>query len=397
MFSKQVVIVTPWFGQFGGGAEALARGMARELNRRGVRTIVLTTCSRSPYDDWWSDHWHPGVYEIDGVEVRRFSANRTESPYRAAIRKIQRGVSLTDTDQENFFEFSINSNPLVEALASFVNDKYEILALPYFFGLTHSAVNVYPHQISLVPCFHNEPQFYWPATKRLLANAKCIFYNSPEEKEMTITQYGNVVGRKVVEGAVCGVGVELGESQADITSPPALPGNYFVYAGRKERGKNVPLLCEWFAHHARNAPDSKLLFIGGGDSNLVATSKEFLDLGFVSETVKQRVIAGANAVLTLSENESFSIVLMEGWLLGVPAVVSANSAVMMGHVRRSSGGLYAADTEEFAAVLNYLQREPLVARRLGENGRQYARRNFSFDAVLERYLEVFNRRNGQLA
>ncbi len=393
MFTKQVVIVTPWFGQFGGGAESLARGMARELNRRGVRTIVFTTCSHSPYDDWWSDHWRPGVYEIEGVEVRRFSANQNKSPYRAAIRKIQQGASLTDTDQNNFFEFSVNSNALVDALAPFLNDGYEVLALPYFFGLTHSAVNVYPNQISLIPCFHNEPQFYWSATNRLLANARRIFYNSPEEKEMTINQYGNAVGRKVVEGVVCGVGVELTESQSETTTPE-LPANYFVYAGRKERGKNVPLLCEWFAQYARTAPDAKLIFIGGGDSGLVPATKEFLDLGFVSETIKQHVIAHANAVLTFSENESFSIVLMEGWLLGVPAVVSSNCAVMMGHVRRSSGGLYARDAEDFAAVLRYLQREPLVARRLGENGKQYARENFNFDAVLGRYLEVFNRTNG---
>ena len=391
---KQVVIVTPWFGEFGGGAESLARGMARELNRRGVRTLILTTCSRSPYDDWWSDHWKPGVYEVKAVEVRRFRVNRNKPPYKTAIRKIQQSAALTEKEEENFFEYSINSDALVEALAPFLTEDYDVLALPYFFGLTHSAVNAYPHQISLIPCFHDEPQFRWSPTQLLLSNAKHIFYNSPEEKEMTIKQYGKAVGRKAVEGIVAGVGVELADSKTD-ASRLELPPNYFVYAGRKERGKNVPLLCEWFTQYARGARDSKLVFIGGGDSDLVPATKEFLDLGFVSEMVKHRVIAGANAVLTLSENESFSIVLMEGWLLGVPAVVHANSAVMIGHVRRSSGGLYANNVNEFVAVLNYLQREPLVAERLGEHGRKYATENFSFDAVLERYLKVFNWRNGR--
>lgn len=394
MFTKEVIIVTPWFGEFGGGAESLARSMARELNRRGVRTIVLTTCSRSPYDDWWSDHWTPGVFDMDGVEVRRFSVHRNKSPYKTAIRKIQQGATLTEKDREDFFQFGVNSTALIDAVAPFLNDEYEVLALPYFFGSTHSAINAYRRKISLVPCFHDEPQFYWSPTQRLLANAKRIFYNSPEEKEMTIKQYGNAVGRKVVEGIVAGVGVELAESEAHSTSMPELPPNYFVYAGRKERGKNVPLLCEWFARYARNARDAKLVFIGGGESHLIPATEEFVDLGFVSEAVKQQVIAGAKAVLTLSENESFSIVLMEGWLLGVPAVVSASSAVLMGHIRRSSGGLYAANAEDFAGILNYLGCEPHVARRLGENGKQYATENFSFDAVLGRYFEVFNRRNG---
>ena len=41
MFNKKIGIITPWFGRFAGGAELLARGMARELNKRGVRTSCI--------------------------------------------------------------------------------------------------------------------------------------------------------------------------------------------------------------------------------------------------------------------------------------------------------------------------------------------------------------------
>lgn len=391
MLQKDIVIVTPWLGSFAGGAESLARGMAREFRRRGLNTIVFTTCSRSPYHSWWKDYYQPGTYNFEGVQVRRFRTNLNQSPYKDVILKIHAQNALTAGDEEDFFNFGINSNELCDALGELSPERYEVLALPYFHGLTHSAVNAYPGRVSLVPCFHDEPQFYWRATERLLVNAKHIFYNSPEEKEMTIKQYGRTVGRSVVEGTVAGVGIELTEATDDpLPAQLSLPANYFVYAGRKERGKNVPLLCDWFTEHVRRTQTTmKLVFIGGGDNDLLPRSDHFLDLGFVSEATKQEVITRSRAMVNLSNNESFSIVIMEGWLLGVPPIVSAECPVMKGHVRRCNGGLYVYSSDEFSAALDYLVRNDAIRDQLASNGRRYVARNFSSDAVLARYLATF--------
>jgi glycosyltransferase involved in cell wall biosynthesis len=391
MFDKKIIIVTPWFGRFAGGAELLARGMAREFNRRGVHASVFTTCSRSPYDDWWEDHYAPGVDEVEGVETHRFATVTDRAPYEAVIGKLRRGETLTSRDEQDFFSHGINSDDLVDALDEYVGRDYEIIALPYFHGLTHSAVNAYPGNISLVPCFHDEPQFYWAATEELLRHARHVFFNSEEEKLLTIRRYGRSVGRRIVESVVAGVGVELpacGELQGDDVE---LPGSYFVYAGRKEAGKNVRLLCEWFASYAEKfRRDTKLIFIGGGDESLIPSGDQFIDFGFVPEELKRRIVGGAKGVVNLSENESFSIVIMEGWLLGVPAVVSARCAVTTGHVRRCDGGLYVANGDEFALALNYLDDDGAARVALAANGRRYVEREFSFDAVLARYLREFS-------
>jgi len=390
MFNKKIIIVTPWFERFAGGAERLARGMAGELNKRGVPAMVFTTCSLSPYDSWWKDHYQPGVYDVAGIETRRFATVKGRARYDAVIGKQQRGVKLTPRDEQDFFNYGINSSDLVAALAGYVDD-HEIVALPYFHGLTHSVINRYPGRISLIPCFHDEPQFYWEATETLLRNSKLIFFNSIEEKQMTIRQYGQKVGRRIVEGVVAGVGVELPgcEEEPGAVSVP-LPDSYFVYAGRKEAGKNVPLLCQWFTSYTEQSRvNTKLVFIGGGDKALIPASDKFVDLGFVSEAMKQHVIRGSNGVINLSENESFSIVIMEGWLFGVPAVVSARCAVTKNHVRRCNGGLYVEDSDEFALALKYLEDHQAVRNTLAANGQQYLSREFSFDAVLARYLREF--------
>jgi glycosyltransferase involved in cell wall biosynthesis len=392
-FGKRIVIVTPWFGAFAGGAEALARSTARELVRRGVPVTIMTTCCRSPYDNWWEDHHSPGLSNSERTEVQRFPTDKDSAPYHAVVEKIRRGTELNRDDQQAFFDYGINSRELVLALREFANDdRCEILALPYFHGLTHAVARACPEKVSLIPCFHNEPQFYWPITAELLSNAKHIFYNSAEEKEMSIRQYGRAVGRKVVEGTLAGVAVELAHCNDEVESQAlSLPGDYFVYVGRKEQGKNVPLLCEWFAAYVESSDHNcKLVFVGGGESDLVPRSSRFVDLGFLSEAAKQEVIKRSRGIINLSENESFSIVLMEAWLLGVPAVVHGGCAVMRRHVRRANGGLYVYDLEEFSAALDYLINNPDVAQQLAENGKNYASRNFSFDKVLARYLRTFS-------
>jgi glycosyltransferase involved in cell wall biosynthesis len=394
MFNRKIGIITPWFGRFAGGAELLARNMARELNKRGISTIVFTTCSQSPYDSWWDDHYEPGVYKVEGIETRRFATGKIRERYDSVINKLGKRKKLSVQDEQDFFDYGINSHDLVQAVQDYINGEYELIALPYFHGLTHSVVNQYPGRISLVPCFHDEPQFYWSATERLLQNAKHIFFNSPEEKELTIKQYGPGVGRRIVESVVTGVGVEMHADVDLAQKPDSLPENYFIYAGRKERGKNVHLLCEWFLEYVKRfGSTTKLVFIGGGDKSLLPSSDHFVDFGFVSEKTKLQLIKHSKGVINLSENESFSIVIMEGWLCGVPSVVSANCPVTRNHVRRCNGGLYVSNSVEFGLGLKYLEDNDTVRHQLAANGRDYLMREFSFDVVLSRYLNELNSSN----
>ena len=191
-----------------------------------------------------------------------------------------------------------------------------------------------------------------------------------------------------MESPVTGVPVELaGTDNSKGTGTYKLPRDYFVYAGRKERGKNVPLLCEWFEKYVGQFNrKAKLVFIGAGDGSLLPMSDNFLDLGVVSEAEKYFIIKNAKALISLSDNESFSVVLMEAWLLGVPVVVSANCAVTKGHVRRSNGGLYVRNADEFAMVLRYIESNPEISRLLSANGKKYVCEKFSYDTVLYKYI-----------
>ena len=385
----KIIIVTPWFGEFAGGAEVLSKTLAIEFNRRGIETLVFTTCCKSPYADWWHDDYDEGEYEVYGLKTFRFSVNNTKTEYEDALGHfIHHKDKMTPKRYENFFVAGINSDNLVKAMKSYLDDGYEVIAMPYYQGLTHSLVNAYPHKISITPCFHDEEPFYWESIEKLLHNSKHIFYNAHEEKELTIQHYGQKIGKKMVESVVAGVGVELKKvSKIDISLK--LPDKYFVYMGRKEEGKNVHLLIKWFATFQKQYNSTiKLVFIGGGDASLIPDDNCFLDLGFVTEEEKQYIVTNALSLINLSTNESFSIVIMEAWLLKTPVIVHGNCKVTKGHCLRANAGLYPENEDEFIECLRYMEQNPNNAKQLGTNGKEYVETNFSNDTVLEKYLDV---------
>ena len=111
-------------------------------------------------------------------------------------------------------------------------------------------------------------------------------------------------------------------------------------------------------------------------------------LGYLPEDEKRAAVAGASVVVCPSPYESLSIVLLEGFALGTPALASARSPVLKDHCLRSQGGLYYSCAEEFSEALDLLVRNPDLRHALGQNGRRYVLENYRWEAVLARYRSL---------
>jgi len=72
-------------------------------------------------------------------------------------------------------------------------------------------------------------------------------------------------------------------------------------------------------------------------------------LGRVSDAEREALLRGALAIAIPSPFESLSIVLLEAWNHGVPALVNGHCKVLKGQVRRANGGLYFRSSAEFTA------------------------------------------------
>jgi glycosyltransferase involved in cell wall biosynthesis len=399
---QEMFFVCPWFGVFAGGAERAVRNLAIELQRRGVGVEVLTTCSASLYGDWTEDALPPGRGECEGVAVRRFPLNKGRlDRYRQAVHRWASGEAVPPSVEYDFFTYGISSDELVEAVGA-LPPSSPVVANPYFHALTFRTVVENPGRVHLLGSFHDEPQFSWHPVRDMFREARGILFQAEEEKDLAIRVHGLERGRHLIESPLVGMGIELDEATEQLLGDPqrlrsirerfGLPAEFFVAVGRKEAGKGVVRLVDWYGAYrarlaARGGPELPLVYLGRGDASLIPESDAFRDLGFVSEEEKFALMRLARATVNLSENEAFCFVLMESWLCGTPVVVSRDCAVTAGHCQRSAGGYAVADEEEFFAALDALEDREL-ADIAGEAGRQYVSAEYNWDVVTDRVVRA---------
>lgn len=395
MEAPRFTFVTPWYGHFAGGAEVATRSLVEQLAQRGFDVEVLTTCCKTPFDNWWRNTLPAGVEDVNGVIVRRFPVNTDgEDRYHAMNARLIRREPMTPAHQRQFVDNTIRSDALVEHLARHAVDRVAV-GLPFTQGLIDAACRALPGRFVLTPCLHDEPQALWDTTAEMFAAAGRCCFLSEEEKSLAIRLFGRL-GRRVVESTVVGVGCELPrdveslledhEALRHTREKHRLPDRFVVYVGRKDPGKNIAEVIRYMREHRAAGGREELLFLGGGDASLTPNEPGFRDLGFLPERDKYLVMAQATALINLSVNESFSIVIMEAWLTGIPVVASARSPVTSAHSRRSGGGAAVDTSEEFHAVLRIWEHDA-ARRRMALAGRQYVRRQYAWDAVIDRFLQ----------
>ena len=395
------VFITPWYGMFAGGLESEFRCYAEILTTLGHEVEVLTTCSQSPYHSWNIDFFKPGEENIEGVKVLRFKTNKeSRKKYLEAEEAAFKHPTLEQ--QYNFFNFGIASNDLVDYIATYPPEVI-LIAGPYFQSLSYLAITRYPQKIYLRTALHNEPQASWKPVQEMLINAKGFLLSTEAEKDLIIFLHCNCLGRKIVEHPVIGVPFyppaydqhSTFSAQPHESNPSelALPPKYFLYLGRKERGKGVDLLVTWYQRYIENCNQEgrepiPLVFLGGGHVDLLPThNPNFIDLGYVDIGEKNKILAKALGLINLSMYESFSLVLMEAWSLQVPVIVNAKCEVTKEHCYKSSGGITVDSETSFCEALKTLENIQ-IGRAMGFLGKQYYLSNYRLSKVINNFFDL---------
>jgi glycosyltransferase involved in cell wall biosynthesis len=373
-----------------GGAEDLARRTAEELASRGMTVTALTT--RALDHHTWNNHYPGGGSEINGIEVLRFDAQtRLGEPAMARIAgAIARGETLGEDDQRAWLAGVIYSDGLFEHIRS-SREYTHLLFLPYLFGTTFVGSSIRPDISYIVPCLHDEPYAHLPLVLKMLSSVKGLMFNSAGEKRLAARLLG-------IEdpGPVVGMGFRPGAGDpAAFRDRVVARGPMVLYAGRREAGKNTPLLIEYFRRFCVERPgEATLVLMGAGEVEIPADSSHLmLDAGRVTEQQKWDGYAAASVFCQPSVNESLSIVLLESWLAGTPALVNRACDVTREHVEESGGGLAFGDYDEFAEALSMLLEDGGRAGSIGEAGRAYVASEYNWDSVIGRLLDALEVRN----
>lgn len=382
----RVLWVVPRYGpEVVGGAETLVRALARRCAQMGWRSEVATTCATDHVT--WRNDLPAGEERDGGVLVRRFPVGPRDAARHDELHAAVLAGRAGYADELEWLAHSVWSPELQRYLDDDTGHELRILA-PYLFGTTVWGALADPRRSALLPCLHDEPYAHLTTVRALLgAVAGCIF-NAPGEERLARRL------APVRDGGVVGIGFDEPPRPAG-PPPPALAdaGPYLIYAGRLEEGKRVQVAVEYALRLAAERTDApRLALMGtGGYRPPVQARGRVIELGYVTEDDKRAALAGALALVNPSEMESLSLVLMEAWREGTPAVVAAGSEVMSDHVSRSGGGFRFNGYDGFRAAVTALIDDPARAEAMGARGRRYVLEEYGWPAVWERLSAVVGR------
>jgi glycosyltransferase involved in cell wall biosynthesis len=392
---KPIGFVVPWYGDdAAGGAERLCREYVHQLVQAGIAVEVLTTCARDFFSNWNRNHYTAKVYENNGARVHRFPIRHRDTHQFDVVNfKLLNDLTLTAHEEHLFFYESIRSVELERFLAH-EGRKYHLIFLPYCFGTTFEGLRQVDYRAFLLPCLHHERYAMLPGTRKMLESVRALIFNSESERQLAASLYPVERTPQVVLGM--GVEDEPPVDPAVFRKRYGIANPYLICIGRKDVTKNTHVLVGYYAQYIENVPDSPLdlVLIGKGDVEIPrAVGHRIHNIGYVSDKLKRSALAGADLLVQPSARESFSIVLFEGWLAGIPALINEFCSVGVEHCRSSNGGLFFRSYAEFEEIVRVLTTDKELARQLAANGRRHALDNYRWERLIQGLVE-FIRENG---
>ncbi len=368
--------------------------IASHLKARGYIVEIWATCAKD--NRTWSNEFAPGISEVNGMLLHRFLVDPrnldTWIPIQLALHD---GQKISTEDQLTWMAESVNSRDLYTHIARNAPDFDALFFGPYLFGTTFWGSLIAPDKSILIPCLHDEAYAYQDVIASMFRQVRGCLFNAEPEMDLARALYGEL------SGGVVGMGFDMPTPEYVSALEPYFSdaSPYILYVGRKETGKNVHILIDYFVEAKAQGliPDQvKLAILGGGSFEdlhrpEVLSRSDIVDLPHMSERDKQRLLRHALYLCQPSTNESFSIVIMEAWMVGTPVVVHAACPVTRHHAEQSRGGLYFSSSHDLAGVTNYFLREPDARLAHAEAGASYVQHDYSWASVLDRFDTVVSK------
>jgi glycosyltransferase involved in cell wall biosynthesis len=378
---KLAFVVQRYGAEIAGGSEGHCRELAERLSGRHDIT-VLTTCA-SDYVTW-ENAFPPGRTVEHGVPVLRFPVAR---PRRMKVfadlsDEVFEGGASRDRQEEWFRENGPETPELVEYLRAHGHEFDLAVFWTFRYYQSYFGLPVVADRAVLVPTAEDDAAINLDVLPPFFDKPAGYMFLTPEEEQLVSSR----AYRPLVPSMVVGSGLEP-VSTAGMTRAPldalGIPQNYLLYLGRVDRNKGCDALLENFQEYASARPDVALVLAGPAKMQ-IPSNPRIRALGYVSNEVREALLAHARALVVPSWYESLSIVLLEAWNHGIPALVNGRCKVLAGQVRRANGGLYYMFPAEFDEAADFLLNRPAERDAMGEQGLAYVNREYRWPTVLSR-------------
>jgi len=390
---KLAFVVQRYGAGIAGGSEMHCRQLAERLASHHDIT-VLTTTARDYVT--WQNELPPGVTTESGVRVRRFPVARSRDlkAFADLSDEVFDDLGSSPEREEEWFRANGPESPgLLEHLRAHGHEYDLVLFWAFRYAPSYFGVPIVADRAVLVPTAEEDPAIELDVLPQFFARAQGFIFLTPEEETLVSTR----AGRALTPSRTIGIGLDPETHQRPSREPLdrlGLPDAFVLYLGRIDRNKGCATLLEYFGEYLEAGGDTTLV-LAGPSTLAIPQHPRIRALGYVDDAVRNALLSHARALIVPSPYESLSIVLLEAWNHGTPAIVNADCKVLQGQVRRADGGLFYRSSREFQEAMAWLLAHDAARERLGRQGLAYVDREYRWPIVLERVeslLEEVSRR-----
>lgn len=376
-----------------GGSEGHCRVIAERLAEHHDVTILTTTAR--DHVSWRNEH-EAGRSELGRLHVERFPVVRQRGmrAFADISETVFSGHASADVQTEWFRQNGPEVPALVEYLRAHAARYDWILFWSFRYYQSFFGLPVVADRAVLLPTAEEDPAIRIGVLGRYFALPAGMIYLTPEEQTLVERR----IDGRVPPSCIIGSGLDAPPPHdAAPLAPLGVVPPYVLYLGRIDPNKGCDTLLRFYTRWA-DTTGSRVPLVMAGPANMTIPSHPSVRaLGYVSADAREALLADAAVLVVPSPFESLSMVLLEAWNHGVPALVNARCRVLDGQARRSGGALAYRNYDEFAVSLARLLDAPDLARQLGASGRAYVERTYRWPVVLDtltRFLDALRAARG---
>lgn len=384
---KVALIVQRYGAEIAGGSEQLCRMVAERLAKH-CSCDVITTCARDYVT--WHNEFPAGTTMINGVRVHRFPVDERRDNDHFNALSVEVFANPEDRRlQEKWMKAQgPYSTPMLTFLNTHSHNYDAFIFFTYLYCTTYFGLPLVHDRSILVPTAHDEPPVYLSMFDELFRLPQRLLFLTPEEQDFVYRRFCLPPD----SGELASIGLENDRNSQASDIPEQIrswlgPAPYLLYVGRIDESKGCKTLIEWFQKYASAHPNSGLRLVLAGKAVMnIPPHDRILAPGYVSESAKHALVEHAVCTVAPSPYESLCISALESWIKGTPVIANGHCEVLAGQCRRSNGGLWYRNYEEFAECVSLISANETLRRRLGSQGRDYVTKVYDWKRIEKIYI-----------
>ena len=388
MKNKILFVVQRYGLEVNGGSEAYCRQIAEKLSSI-YDVSVLTTCAEDYVT--WENKYQEGIEKINDITVIRKKVVEPRTQ-----KKFSKATDIINFDKENLLsgiEWQKAQGPYSLELLNYLSNHKEeydvIIYMTYLYFTTYFGIQIAPEKSILIPTAHDEPPIYFGIFNSIFHLPRCILYLTNSEKNFVTKKFHN----NYVNSDIVGVGIDIEKDVENINLKDRfhIEDEYLIYLGRIDESKGCKNMIDYFLEYKAKYNNNLKLALAGKTAMNIPVNNDILNLGFVSEIEKINLLKNSKALILPSEFESLSLSTLEAMYFGIPVLVNGKCDVLKDHAILSKAGLYYMNKLEFIESLAYIDENPEIMKKMGENGVLYVEKNYRWDVVIEKYKNAIEK------